>query len=114
MEEANRFRLKSYTKRDGKMTFVDARTLIQTAADHGVLQYATTEKTHILVYHAAGEVYPEGWYADSIDDCAYSIMEDEEGRDILLTQLEEMHVQPEWFDWEGFDRTFDIFQKFFE
>ena len=42
----------------------------------------------ILVYRGKGINYPEGWYAEEIEDVIYELMEDKEGQNLLIEELQ--------------------------
>lgn len=77
------------------MHFLNAKRLITMAIEHGILQ---TKDDKVLIYRDAGsdpEKYPEGWYAEDIDDVSQELMDDEIGQLALaLTEsLKERGVQ---------------------
>ncbi len=75
------------------MYFLNAKRLITMAIEHGILQ-AKDDK--VLIYRDAGsdpEKYPEGWYAEDIDDISQELMDDEIGQLALTESLKERGVQ---------------------
>ena len=67
------------------MYFLNAKRLITMAIEHGILQ---TKDDKVLIYRDAGsdpEKYPEGWYAEDIDDISQELMDDEIGQ-LALTE----------------------------
>lgn len=69
------------------MYFIDAKRLIQTAAEHDILY---TEDNYVAVYRKSGtppEEYPEGWYLEPVDEVARDLMDDAEGQRCLITAL---------------------------
>lgn len=75
------------------MYFLNAKRLITMAIEHGILQ---TKDDKVLIYRDAGsdpEKYPEGWYAEDIDDISQELMDDEIGQLALTESLKERGVQ---------------------
>ena len=75
------------------MYFLNAKRLITMAIEHGTLQ---TKDDKVLIYRDAGsdpEKYPEGWYAEDIDDVSQELMDDEIGQLALTESLKERGVQ---------------------
>lgn len=74
------------------MYFLNAKRLITMAIEHGILQ---TKDDKVLIYRDAGsdpEKYPEGWYAEDIDDFSQELMDDEIGQRALTESLKERGV----------------------
>ena len=75
------------------MYFLNAKRLVTMAIEHGILQ---TKDDKVLIYRDAGsdpEKYPEGWYAEDIDDISQELMDDEIGQLALTESLKERGVQ---------------------
>lgn len=88
------------------MTFIDAKILIHTAAQNGILQYVCPKKQHIFVYHKAGDAdHPEGWYVDSIEETAQDLMDAPDAQKMLIDLLTAKGVDIPWFDWDDFHKT---------
>lgn len=74
------------------MYFIDAKRLIQTATEHGILHM---EDGCVAVYRKAGTPpakYPEGWYLEPVDEVAHDLMDDPEGQRCLIAALTEKDV----------------------
>ena len=68
----------------------------------------------ILIYHAAGETDPEGWYAEDIDDAAQDLMKDRAGQRFLLHALSEKGIKPDLIDERKFHRETEEMLSFWE
>lgn len=68
------------------MFFINARNLLDLCVKHGILK--TDKDGNILVYREASKdnpaQYPEGWYAEHINDLAQDLMYDSAGQTLLI------------------------------
>lgn len=86
------------------MWFADAKELTALCKKQGMLHL--TEAGEILVYHEAGEdpqQNPEGFYAYDEDSFIHLLMEDENGQQFLIAELEKRGIPFE----RRIQRTFD-------
>ena len=56
--------------------YIDTLNIIKRALELKILQYEE-DKNHVLLYHQKSEKYPEGWYSNSLDYAAKSLMHNE-------------------------------------
>lgn len=67
---------------------------MDTLIRHGILKKGPTDpdKSRILVYRAASEDCPEGWYSENVHDTARELAEDPKGQASLLRELEKRGI----------------------
>lgn len=78
----------------GKLDFYNCLRLLDTLIRHRLLQKDPTDhcKSRILVYRAASEDCPEGWYSENVHDTARELAEDANGQAFLLGELEKRGI----------------------
>lgn len=82
------------------MFYIDALNLINLCIEHGIL---TEHEGHVLIIHENGPVL---WDKDLL---AHELMQDFEGQDVLLSALEEKHIQFKPFDFGPFNEAYAMF-----
>lgn len=67
---------------------------MDTLIRHGLLKKDPTDpdKSRILVYRAASEDCPEGWYSENVHDTARKLAEAANGQAFLLGELEKRGI----------------------
>ena len=74
------------------LSFYQCIQLVSQCIAHGVLKADPNDSNCVIVYRAKGENSPEGWYSEAVFAAAGELMGDEEGRNILLKELEKRGV----------------------
>lgn len=80
---------------DGNMIYADARDLVDTCLDNGLL---TGEKDKwVALYRMASEKdpekYPERFYKENYDDAVHEVMKSDEGIETMLNALAEKDIK---------------------
>lgn len=80
---------------DGNMIYADARDLVDTCLDNGLL--AGEKDKWVALYRMASEKdpekYPEGFCKESYDDAVHEVMESDEGIETMLNALAEKDIK---------------------
>lgn len=74
------------------LSFYQCIQLVSQCIAYGVLKADPNDSNRVLVYRERGENCPEGWYSETVFTAAGELMRDEEGRNILLKELEKRGV----------------------
>lgn len=75
------------------MDFLSCLRLLHECVKTGLIQSSPKDSNCILVYREAGELFPEGWYAENIYDVAGELVHDEEGQRFLIGELKEKEIE---------------------
>lgn len=88
-----------------KLDFYNCLRLLDTLIVNGLLAKDPNDpdKSSILVYRAASEDCPEGWYSENVHTAARELAEDLKGQQFLLGELEKRKIGfsseiPWWLD----------------
>ena len=73
------------------MKFIDARILLKTAADNGIIRYGNNN-TEIIVKNK------NGWDIEPIDEVAKALMNDDNAQQMLITALTVRGITIPWFE----------------
>lgn len=73
------------------MKFIDARILLKTAADNGIIRYGNNN-TEIVVKNK------KGWNIEPIDEVAKALMNDDNAQQMLITALTQRGITIPWFE----------------
>ncbi len=91
-----------------KLDFYNCLRLLDTLVINGLIKKDPNDpdKSRILVYRAASEDCPEGWYSENVHAVARDLAEDAKGQQFLLGELEKRKIgfsskTPWWLDDAG-------------
>lgn len=74
------------------LSFYQCIQLVSQCIAYGVLKADPNDSNRVLAYRERGENCPEGWYSEAVFTAASELMGNEEGRNILLKELEKRGV----------------------
>ena len=100
------------------MIFWNCKKLLEACVNAGLINTVPEGEYagQLLIYRQAGKdpKYPEGWYAQDIEDAAQELMKDRAGQKFLLQKLREKGIEPEFIDEVQHHRELEGLSKFCE